>query len=285
MPQQNRAQEKKFIFASYPLPQFKIAPPKKVAGAVDFRTEGCYKHSPTVGTIAQSVEHEPFKLGVVGSSPTRLTTNHFAHGRFPFPFSPVRFFLPRNSLSSAQGQSGSCARGCTWSSRTTPTGPCSRRRPSRSRRGPGRVAKRPRRPSRAGAIRRRKSAAAATRPGRPDPPPRVFILPMFGKFPAFLPMFGKRRRKRAEREGFEPPMPCGIPVFKTGAFDRSAISPTRANLRISRRFFKPARGGFPRAAPPCGGGPPVCRRRPTSPPAAPARTASRRAATKSRPRA
>ncbi len=29
----------------------------------------------------------------------------------------------------------------------------------------------------------------------------------------------------AEREGFEPPVPCSTPVFKTGAFDHSAISP------------------------------------------------------------
>ena len=29
----------------------------------------------------------------------------------------------------------------------------------------------------------------------------------------------------AEREGFEPPDPCGSTVFKTAAFDHSAISP------------------------------------------------------------
>ena len=29
----------------------------------------------------------------------------------------------------------------------------------------------------------------------------------------------------AEREGFEPPVPLSTPVFKTGAFDHSAISP------------------------------------------------------------
>ncbi len=29
----------------------------------------------------------------------------------------------------------------------------------------------------------------------------------------------------AEREGFEPPVPCGTPVFKTGVFDHSTISP------------------------------------------------------------
>ena len=31
----------------------------------------------------------------------------------------------------------------------------------------------------------------------------------------------------AEGEGFEPPIPCGIPVFKTGAFNR-----TRPPLRV-----------------------------------------------------
>ena len=31
--------------------------------------------------------------------------------------------------------------------------------------------------------------------------------------------------KAAEGVGFEPTMPCGIPVFKTGAFDRSATPP------------------------------------------------------------
>ena len=29
----------------------------------------------------------------------------------------------------------------------------------------------------------------------------------------------------AEREGFEPPVPCGTPVFKTGVIDHSTISP------------------------------------------------------------
>ena len=29
----------------------------------------------------------------------------------------------------------------------------------------------------------------------------------------------------AEKEGFEPPIPLGMPVFKTGAINRSAISP------------------------------------------------------------
>ena len=29
----------------------------------------------------------------------------------------------------------------------------------------------------------------------------------------------------AEKEGFEPPVPCGTTVFKTAAFDHSAIPP------------------------------------------------------------
>jgi hypothetical protein len=32
--------------------------------------------------------------------------------------------------------------------------------------------------------------------------------------------------KVAEREGFEPPEPCGSPVFKTGALNHSATSPS-----------------------------------------------------------
>ena len=31
----------------------------------------------------------------------------------------------------------------------------------------------------------------------------------------------------AEKEGFEPPVPFGTTVFKTAAFDRSAISPVQ----------------------------------------------------------
>ena len=30
---------------------------------------------------------------------------------------------------------------------------------------------------------------------------------------------------KAEREGFEPPVPLGTPVFKTGVIDHSTISP------------------------------------------------------------
>jgi hypothetical protein len=37
--------------------------------------------------------------------------------------------------------------------------------------------------------------------------------------------FKEIREKRAEREGFEPPDLLQSTVFKTAAFDRSAISP------------------------------------------------------------
>ena len=38
----------------------------------------------------------------------------------------------------------------------------------------------------------------------------------------------------AEREGFEPPVPCSTPVFKTGAFDHSAISPKMLYSGLNR---------------------------------------------------
>ena len=34
----------------------------------------------------------------------------------------------------------------------------------------------------------------------------------------------------ADGEGFEPPRPGGLPVFKTGAIDRSATRPTEAMM-------------------------------------------------------
>jgi hypothetical protein len=45
-----------------------------------------------------------------------------------------------------------------------------------------------------------------------------------------VPTSGPLRCERgmAEGEGFEPPIPAGIPVFKTGAFDRSATPPVAA---------------------------------------------------------
>lgn len=39
----------------------------------------------------------------------------------------------------------------------------------------------------------------------------------------------------AEREGFEPPVPCGTTVFKTAAINRSAISPKRVGVSLSFR--------------------------------------------------
>ena len=36
----------------------------------------------------------------------------------------------------------------------------------------------------------------------------------------------------AEREGFEPPVPRGTTVFKTAAFDHSAISPSDAKVEV-----------------------------------------------------
>jgi hypothetical protein len=38
---------------------------------------------------------------------------------------------------------------------------------------------------------------------------------------------GQGRKKKAETEGFEPPVPHSTTVFKTAAFDRSATSPVR----------------------------------------------------------
>ena len=36
----------------------------------------------------------------------------------------------------------------------------------------------------------------------------------------------------AEREGFEPPVPLGTPVFKTGVIDHSTISPKKKSFDI-----------------------------------------------------
>lgn len=43
--------------------------------------------------------------------------------------------------------------------------------------------------------------------------------------PGFPDRFGPLQQADAEREGFEPPVPCGTTVFKTAAIDHSAISP------------------------------------------------------------
>jgi hypothetical protein len=40
----------------------------------------------------------------------------------------------------------------------------------------------------------------------------------------------------AEGVGFEPTDPCGSPVFKTGAIDRSAIPPRSASRLASMAF-------------------------------------------------
>ena len=45
-------------------------------------------------------------------------------------------------------------------------------------------------------------------------------------------------KKMAEREGFEPPVPCGTPDFESGTIGHSVISPWlkwRANKKRSRR--------------------------------------------------
>jgi hypothetical protein len=45
----------------------------------------------------------------------------------------------------------------------------------------------------------------------------------------------------AEREGFEPPVPRGTTVFKTAAFDHSAISPGATKVdffSLLKEFFK-----------------------------------------------
>ena len=36
----------------------------------------------------------------------------------------------------------------------------------------------------------------------------------------------------AEREGFEPPVPCGTPDFESGTFDHSATSPLENGLYL-----------------------------------------------------
>ena len=43
----------------------------------------------------------------------------------------------------------------------------------------------------------------------------------------------------AEREGFEPPVPLGTTVFKTAAFDHSAISPGATKVDFFLNTQKP----------------------------------------------
>ena len=58
----------------------------------------------------------------------------------------------------------------------------------------------------------------------------------------FLRIFGKKKRPLmralfvAEAEGFEPPVPCGTPVFKTGAIDQ--LCQTSVRLQIYVIHFK-----------------------------------------------
>ena len=40
----------------------------------------------------------------------------------------------------------------------------------------------------------------------------------------------------AEVEGFEPPVPCGTSVFKTGAFDHSATPPLNNAAKVHTSF-------------------------------------------------
>jgi hypothetical protein len=58
-------------------------------------------------------------------------------------------------------------------------------------------------------------------------------------------LLGSQVYEVAEREGFEPPVPYGTTVFKTAAFDHSAISPRSklGNLGMPRvpasKFYRP----------------------------------------------
>ena len=58
----------------------------------------------------------------------------------------------------------------------------------------------------------------------------------------------KLRWAEAEREGFEPPEACASTVFKTAAFDRSAISPAQKYSPVAgeknRRKPDPTAGCF-----------------------------------------
>jgi|GEM_PF-1746443 hypothetical protein len=51
---------------------------------------------------------------------------------------------------------------------------------------------------------------------------------------------GHEARVSAEREGFEPPVPCGTAVFKTAAIDHSAISPMGCKCKELNRAFHQA---------------------------------------------
>ncbi len=49
----------------------------------------------------------------------------------------------------------------------------------------------------------------------------------------------------AEKEGFEPPVRCRTTVFKTAAFDHSAISP---NAKVQRKFDLERASGYEKEA-------------------------------------
>ncbi len=49
----------------------------------------------------------------------------------------------------------------------------------------------------------------------------------------------------AEKEGFEPPVRCRTTVFKTAAFDHSAISP---NTKVQRKFDLERASGYEKVA-------------------------------------
>src|SRR5581483_8787852 len=69
-------------------------------------------------------------------------------------------------------------------------------------------------------------AGGCLRPTRPPLRPSIFAAaPSFVNQPAATPAARHGPRELAEGEGFEPPRARALPVFKTGAFDRSATPP------------------------------------------------------------
>ena len=65
------------------------------------------------------------------------------------------------------------------------------------------------------------------------------LNPAFRRTESVHPLKGFLIRREwpelAEREGFEPPVPCGTTVFKTAAFDHSATSPCPGRARKAIR--------------------------------------------------
>ena len=69
-----------------------------------------------------------------------------------------------------------------------------------------------------------------------DPGGRAFFYAQKGLESELSPFLGIKKPAElraagfwidAEKEGFEPPVPLGTPVFKTGAIDHSATSPAQ----------------------------------------------------------